>query len=131
MDKCKIDGCCNPRKARGWCNKHYLRWLRTGNPFKTKWGTLKERFESKYIPVTESGCWIWIANIIKTGYGVIGVKGKMRLAHRTAWELYVDPIPEGIFVLHKCDVRSCVNPNHLFLGTHQDNMADMMKKRKI
>jgi hypothetical protein len=88
---------------------------------------LLERFEEKYVPVTESGCWIWIA-CLRNGYGTMKVNGKMIKSNRLAWTLCRGPIPKGLFVLHTCDVKECVNPDHLFLGTHGDNMKDMVKK---
>lgn len=82
-----------------------------------------ERFLDK-VAFTFSDCWYWIGNINKFGYGQVGQKR----AHRWSWELHNGEIPIGMHVLHKCDVRSCVNPDHLFLGTHTDNMRDMAKK---
>lgn len=73
------------------------------------------------------GCWVWIA--CKTsGYGMFSLNGKNVLAHRIAYEELVGPIPDGLFVCHHCDNPSCVNPDHLFTGTVQDNVFDMMKK---
>ena len=69
-------------------------------------------------------CWIWIAGKYSTGYGQ---HGNYR-AHRYSWNLYYGEIPVGVFVLHRCDNPACVNPKHLFLGTHQDNMDDMIEK---
>lgn len=69
-------------------------------------------------------CWKWIAGHYKNGYG--NFRGSK--AHRVSWELAHGRIPEGLYVLHKCDVRDCVNPNHLFLGTYKDNMVDMVSK---
>lgn len=94
------------------------------------WLPLAERFNKKWQPVTETGCWLWTGAITK-GYGMIGSGlGDRRtlLAHRVSWELCNGPVPAGLHVLHKCDTPACVNPDHLFLGTHTDNMCDMTKK---
>lgn len=77
--------------------------------------------------LTERGCWVWdSANNYK--YGKIRRGEKIVSVHRLSWELYRGPIPEGFHVLHSCDVTLCVNPEHLFLGTHGDNMRDMKEK---
>ena len=91
---------------------------------------LRERFENKYTACPMSGCWLWMdAPHPDFGYGCINVPGRGVIkAHRVAWELFVGPIPEGLFVCHHCDTPPCVNPAHLFLGTHQDNMRDMHAK---
>jgi hypothetical protein len=91
---------------------------------------LEARFESKYIPEPNSGCWLWMGALLPFGYGVLGAGGHTGTirAHHAAWRIYRGDIPAGMWVLHKCDVPSCVNPDHLFLGTHQDNMRDCRQK---
>ncbi len=93
---------------------------------------LVPKFESKYEAIPESGCWLWSGVLDKDGYGHFHTyaQGKRRFtcAHRVAYEIYVAPIPSGMSVLHRCDVRSCVNPAHLFIGTQKDNIADMIRK---
>ena len=81
---------------------------------------------SKTIP-GENGCILWTGCISK-GYGQIGRGGKTFKAHRYSYEANVGPITNGLHVMHSCDVKNCVNPQHLSLGTHADNMADMKRK---
>ena len=82
-------------------------------------------FDFGYVAIPESGCWVWMGDSIKSGYGVMAGK---RYAHRYSFERFRGPIPEGLHVLHRCDVPCCVNPNHFFLGTQRDNNNDKMAK---
>jgi hypothetical protein len=88
--------------------------------------------ETGAIPEPNTGCYLWEGCTTKNGYGIIKHKQARHNngAHRVAWELANGPIPDGLLVLHRCDTPLCVNPKHLFLGTHQDNMADMHAKRR-
>lgn len=86
------------------------------------------RFSEKYEVDAVSGCWLWVGSIMHKGYGVLQFDGRTERAHRVAHILFVGPIPEGLCVLHRCDVRSCVNPDHLWLGTIADNNRDKKEK---
>ena len=92
--------------------------------------TLAERIATKIMPVTESGCWIWIGDATQDGYGRLSIKGKFQLMHRYMWKQVHGAIPKGLCVCHRCDTPSCVNPVHLFLGTRKANTRDMMDKRR-
>jgi len=84
---------------------------------------LIEQYErdGKIQRITESGCWIWMGAIMSRGYGSLS---RGRLAHRVSYEEFFGSIPAGKQVLHKCDVKCCVNPSHLYAGTHKDNVLD-------
>ncbi len=88
--------------------------------------TVQDRIESR-INKDISDCWLWQGGLCK-GYGHIKIAGKTKKVHRVYWEILNGPIPDGLFVCHNCDIRNCVNPTHLFVGTHTDNMQDMIKK---
>ena len=79
--------------------------------------------------VDRSGdCWLWTGAITGVGYGHIYADGRLAYTHRLAYELTYGPIPEGLFVCHHCDNPPCCRPEHLFLGTAQDNQSDMAAK---
>lgn len=83
----------------------------------------------KYMMINnETGCWEWTGYIMPCGYGLTSHKGNKILSHRASWILSNNEIPKGLYVLHRCDNRKCINPDHLFLGTAKDNTHDMRRK---
>lgn len=83
-----------------------------------------QRFMSHVQPIPETGCWIWDAATLKGGYGVLDDGQKTVTAHRHSFKLFKGEITGKMQVLHDCDIRSCVNPSHLYLGSHKQNMND-------
>lgn len=132
---CSFPGCGGSAHARGYCVKHYAHLRKHGDPSWTR-PSFNERFWTK---VDKNGpvirpelgpCWLW-TSATRQGYGVIhyGGGGRVVLAHRASYFLTNESWPPiGLFLCHKCDVRACVRPDHFFLGTNKDNIADMVSK---
>lgn len=91
--------------------------------------SLEQRFWPKVDRRGPDECWPWKGSTNLRGYGRLKRGGRFVAAHRLSWEIhYRKPVPHGLFVCHGCDNPPCVNPEHLWLGTHTDNMADMRRK---
>ncbi len=91
----------------------------------------KYRFISKMaLPNSKNGCIRYLGAFSHSGYGVFDINEKTHSAHRISYELFVGKIPKGKMVLHKCDNRQCIAPQHLFIGTQADNMKDMHVKNR-
>jgi len=84
----------------------------------------------KNIEIDDNGCWLLKFTKSNKGYAQMYVGNKNKSAHRVSYETFVGPIPKGLLVLHHCDIRHCVNPAHLWLGTAKDNTKDMVLKRR-
>lgn len=93
-----------------------------------KYLDVRERLEANTMPITECGCIVWLGHLNNMGYGRLSVNGSMQYAHRASYELAHGKIQSGMNVLHRCDEPTCVNPDHLFLGSHADNVADKVRK---
>lgn len=125
-------------RATAWNRAHPERHRAAGrrNYLKSVGGALKpvltpqERFDSLYTPEPSTGCWLWLGAVNRNGYGKVKVDRKNLTAHRWSWLLHRGQIPDGLHVLHHCDVPGCVNPSpsHLWLGTNAENDADKRAK---
>ncbi len=133
--QCSIPNCVKKAAGRGWCHAHYRRWRKNGSPTAVKRPSgpmgKGERFDLQYIAVPESGCWLWTGTLSINGYGQFGDNYRTRGAHRVSYEMHKGPIPPGAYILHKCDVKSCVNPEHLYAGSAQDNRDDAERRNRV
>jgi hypothetical protein len=132
---CAIPECDAPVNSRGWCRIHYMRWWANGDPTGTRpkgpkpqpigarfWAKVRDAEDLS--PNGMSGCMIWTAQIIPSGYGTFRMNNPRRqvVAHRVAYELVIGAIPEGLELDHLCRRRCCVNPAHLEAVTHRENV---------
>lgn len=132
-----FDECGRGEWSKGYCLMHYKRVWRGGvaeKPQRVPNGkSLKYNLEhhgwTSVSNVPELGdCWIWGGGVDSNGYGSVWHAGEGLRAHRAAYQVFVGPIPVDLMVCHACDIRNCINPKHLWLGTNQDNMNDMLSK---
>lgn len=120
---CSIEGCDRPKKSRGWCEMHYYRWRRHGDPLvvlKDRHRVMEDLWQFVTIGAEEE-CWLWHDFVQKTGYAQF--MGEP--AHRIAWMITNGSIPEGLTIDHLCFVPLCMNPKHLEVVTLEENVRRM------
>lgn len=133
--KCSVEDCERKAITKSFCDMHYRRFRKNGDPLNPgskivyRGKTEKEKFDLQY-EIKENGCWIWIGATRENAKGILYGRLGNEGAHRVSFRLHNGPIPDGLYACHKCDIPLCVNPNHLFLGTHEDNMKDMVEKER-
>lgn len=132
---CTFPACTGEQVAKRLCDGHY-RQQRRGTAL-TPLGTIPRGRRSRSVAerfwesVSKGeSCWLWVGSGTLGGYGQLAAEDSTTklYVHRYSWELHFGPIPPGLQVLHRCDVRRCVRPDHLFVGTQLDNIRDMWAK---
>lgn len=133
---CSFDNCLRKSICKGMCDKHYRR-AKKGNmyPKTRRMGTIEERFLMQFKKNDIDLCWLWEGDKRPNGKGILYGRftienGKGTSAHRYSYKFFNGDIPDNLFICHKCDTPLCVNPNHLFLGSHKENMKDMVNKNR-
>lgn len=129
-------GCGQKTKLAHMSSKAYG-WVK-GEPFKYIHGhrsgskrSLEERLREKVTEDTNTGCWLWGGTLNDSGYGIIMIDGSVQRAHRVSYEVFKRERPGSKQVCHSCDNPRCINPDHLWLGTHNDNIQDAVKKGRM
>lgn len=132
---CKEDDCYKPLKAKGWCSMHYYRFTVHGDPSATlkvygldrsNVDAVKAYLDARSVDV--GGCRVWNTDNTSNRYGWVSSGNINQSAHSLSYEINVGSIPDGMNVLHRCDNGLCIRPEHLFLGSHAENMADKVAK---
>lgn len=128
---CTISDCRTPARCRGWCDTHYTRFRRHGDPTVGPRPTA-ERFRAKW--VIDGECWHWIGLLDAEGYGKLYLSARdggptTLMAHRYAYVTARGEVPEGLELDHLCNHRWCVNPDHLEAVTHAENIRRAIERR--
>lgn len=129
--RCSLRNCEKRHFGLGYCQMHHRRFKLYGDPLKTQrnrlQGTPEERFWKSF--KKGAGCWVWAKGVFPNGYGKHPIRGRDVLAHRFAFELLRGPVPDGLFLDHRCNNRACVNPDHLRPANNKQNMENQPKVR--
>lgn len=131
---CSVEGCGRAPRARGWCERHYENFRRTGDPVSSYDKPLGVRLSQIGWTVTPAGCWEWNGPRNAYNYGSFSAKRlgyEKAPAHRAVYEWLVEPIPDELLLRHKCDNPPCVNPDHLIPGTAADNSRDSIERGRF
>jgi hypothetical protein len=115
------------RKTHHWRNQRFCSNA-CGHKTVRRIQTPLERLENWSIPEPNTGCWIWLGALTRDGYGDVHINGRRIRPHRVALEVRVGRLLEGLWALHTCDNRWCINPDHLYAGTVQDNTDDRVRR---
>jgi hypothetical protein len=135
-NECKEENCSRKSVSRGWCGPHYKNYWRHGNPIGkfircSNDMPIQDRLNAKSKINNETGCIEWTGTINpQTGYGGIRFNGKKFSCHRVSWEINNNKSANGKVIMHLCDNKKCINPNHLIVGTQTDNMKDKVTKNR-
>ena len=125
---CSIDGCSLVTHARGWCNKHYRRFKKTGDPLlAARYMDPAENIKAN--TERQGDCIVWTGSKNQKGYGRIKIDNVLYSVHRVAWELERGPIPDGMQIDHTCWSRACVRVEHLRLATPSENKRNAQSAR--
>jgi len=137
---CSVDGCDRASRCLKMCRMHYVRFRRHGDPLVSDLPPLnatdEERLRFKGWTVVQrrdgmTPCWEWAGGKTLGGYGQLSIGARKKLASRVAFRVWVGEIPPGHDVCHRCDNPPCMNPEHLFSGTHQENFADGSREGRL
>lgn len=130
-EKFKAHLCHIKRGGGKYCSQSCAKKHTRESATKKLEGNPRDRFFSN-IKKEEGGigCWVWTGLASKQGYGRMTIKKRQKLAHRYSWEIHIGEIPDEMFVCHRCDNPTCVNPDHLFVGSRADNVKDMHEKNR-